>query len=199
MPALSNCLVELQGGGVSESLHLEFRIKIGGREVHGVKGTRAKSHIDLIPSGILVKVAGSHDKQRKKESCVIVLIEIHGGFPLEDTILEARLSGKMRASPISTLGLLAAISRTTLAEILRELGLQSSLSRLWVVRERGVNLDVVWIVPSPTRHVLIELHGVAESVVGVSGGTQGSFVILLKVSLLIGTSQASIGEAKNSC
>ncbi len=134
MPALCDGLAELQGGGIRESLHLKLRIEIGGREIHRVFRTCAKADIYLIPCCILVKVALSHYKKCKEESCIIIFVQVHGGFPLEDTILEARLSGKMSACPVSALSLSAAICGTLLAEILREPGLKSGLSSLGVVR-----------------------------------------------------------------
>lgn len=199
MPALSDGLAELQGGGIRESLHLKLRVEIGGREIHRICRTCAKADIYLIPGCILVKVALSHNKKCKEESCVIVFVQVHGGFPLEDTILETRLSGKMSACPIRALSFRAAICGALLAEILREPGLKSGLSSFRVVRERRVDLEVVWVVPCPTRHVLIKLHCVAEGVVGISCSAQGSFVKLFKVALLIGTREPCISKANYSC
>ena len=199
MPALSDGLAELQGSGIRESLHFKLRIEIGGREIHRIFRTCAKADIYLIPCGILVKVALFHDKKCKEESCVIIFVKVHRGFPLEDTILETRFSGKMSTCPVRALSLRAAICGALLAEILRELGLKSGLSSHGVVRERRVDLEVVWIVPSPTRHVLIKLHGVATGVVGISCSAQGSFVKFFKVSLLIGTNELCISKANYSC
>jgi hypothetical protein len=120
VPSLSDSLSKLQCCSVGESLHFEVWVKIGCGEIHWVKWSCSETHINFIPSGILVEVASSHYKKCKKESGIIILVEEHGGLPLEYTILKAGLSCKMSASPICTLRLNAASCRIFLAKFLCE-------------------------------------------------------------------------------
>ena len=158
VPSLSDSLSKLQSCFVGESLHFEVWVEIGCGEIHWVKWSCSETHINFIPSGILVKIASSHYKKCKKESGIIVLIEEHGSLPLEYTILKARLSCKMSARPICALTLYTASSGIFLTKLLCKSCLQASLTWSGVVWKGNICLKIRWIVPGPSSYILVELH-----------------------------------------
>jgi hypothetical protein len=188
VPSLCNSLRKLQGSSIGKSLHFEVWSEISCGKIHRVLWTCSETHINFIPSSILVEVASSHYKKCKKESSVIVFIEEHRGFPFEYTILKARLGSKMSTRPICALGLLTASCGGFLTKFLCKSCLQTSLPWSGIVWKRYICLNILRIIPCPSRNILVKLHSISESIVWVSGSAQRCCIKLLEISFLISIS-----------